>query len=83
MVGLTQLTVLHVNDATDPRGSNRDRHAAIGQGTIGRKGLRAFLGEPRLQTLPAVLETGRDGHAPDRKDVQLTRRLWREAGKKR
>jgi deoxyribonuclease-4 len=82
-VGLKQLKVLHVNDASDPRGSNRDRHAAIGQGTIGRKGLRAFLGEPRLQKLPALLETGRDGHAPDRKDVQLTRRLWREANKKR
>jgi deoxyribonuclease-4 len=77
-VGLKQLKVLHVNDARDPRGSNRDR-----QGTIGRKGLRAFLGEPRLQKLPAVLETGRDGQAPDRKDVLLTRRLWREATKTR
>jgi deoxyribonuclease-4 len=82
-VGLKQLKVLHVNDARDPRGSNRDRHAAIGQGTIGRKGLRAFLGEPGLQKLPAVLETGRDGKAPDREDVQLTRRLWREATRRR
>ena len=75
-----QLKLLHVNDSRDPRGSNRDRHAPIGKGEIGRKGFRAFLGEPRLQGLPAVLEgPGIDGKAPGRKDVQLVRRLWREA----
>jgi deoxyribonuclease-4 len=79
-VGLDQLRLLHVNDAIDPLGSNRDRHAPIGKGEIGRKGFRAFLGEPRLQNLPAVLEgPGIDGHNVERKDVQLIRRLWREA----
>jgi deoxyribonuclease-4 len=83
-VGLKQLKLLHVNDSRDERGSNRDRHIAIGQGAIGRKGIRAFLGEPRFQGLPAVFEgPGKDGHAPSREDVQLTRRLWREATRKR
>jgi deoxyribonuclease IV len=81
-VGLEQLKLLHVNDSRDERGSNRDRHAPIGKGEIGRKGLRAFLAEPRFQDLPAVLEgPGIDGHNVARKDVQLTRRLWREATK--
>jgi deoxyribonuclease IV len=79
-VGLKQLKLLHVNDSRDDRGSNRDRHAPIGKGEIGRKGFRAFLGEPRLQGVPAVLEgPGIDGHDVARKDVQLIRRLWREA----
>jgi deoxyribonuclease-4 len=79
-IGLKQLKLLHINDSRDVRGSNRDRHAPIGKGEIGRKGIRAFLGEPRLQGLPAVLEgPGVDGKAPVRKDVQLTRRLHREA----
>jgi len=82
-VGLRQLKLLHVNDSRDERGSNRDRHAPIGKGEIGRKGLRAFLGEPRLQGVPAVLEgPGIDGRATARKDVQLARRLWREASGK-
>jgi deoxyribonuclease IV len=82
-VGLEQLKLLHVNDATDPLGSNRDRHAPIGKGEIGRKGFRAFLGEPRLQVVPAVLEgPGIDGHDVARKDVQLIRRLWREGIRK-
>jgi deoxyribonuclease-4 len=78
-VGLDQLKLLHVNDSRDDRGSNRDRHAPLGKGTIGRNGMRAFLGEPRLQGLPAVFEgPGFEGHAPGKKDVQVMRRLWRE-----
>jgi deoxyribonuclease-4 len=83
-VGLKQLKLLHVNDSRDARGSNRDRHAPIPNGEIGRSGMRAFLGEPRLQGLPAVLEgPGIDGKAVVRKDIQITRRLHREAIRKR
>jgi deoxyribonuclease-4 len=83
-VGLEQLRLMHINDATDPLGSNRDRHAPIGKGEIGRKGFRAFLGEPRIQGVPAVLEgPGIDGHNVEKKDVQLVRRLSREATRKR
>jgi deoxyribonuclease-4 len=83
-VGLKQLRLLHVNDSRDERGSNRDRHEVIGKGAIGRKGLRSFLGERRLQGVPAVLEgPGVDGPAPAREDVQLVRRLWREATRKK
>jgi deoxyribonuclease-4 len=83
-VGLKQLKLLHVNDSRDERGSNRDRHAPIGKGEIGRKGFRAFLGERRIQGVPAVLEgPGIDGHDVAKKDVQLIRRLWREATRTR
>ena len=83
-VGLEQLKLLHVNDAVDPLGSNRDRHAPIGKGEIGRNGFRAFLGAPRLQDVPAVLEgPGIGGHNVEMKDVQVVRRLWREATRKR
>jgi deoxyribonuclease-4 len=83
-VGLKQLKLLHVNDSRDARGSNRDRHAPIPEGEIGRSGMRAFIGEPRLQGLPAVLEgPGIDGKAVVRKDMQIVRRLHREATRKR
>src|SRR5262249_61893047 len=82
-VGLKQLKLLHVNDSRDERGSTRDRHAPLGKGKIGRKGLKAFLGERRLQGLPAVFEgPGLDGHSPSKRDVQVFRRLHREATKK-
>jgi deoxyribonuclease-4 len=83
-VGLQQLKLLHVNDSRDERGSNRDRHIALGKGKIGRKGIRAFLAEPRFQDLPAIFEgPGLGGGSPIREDVQLMRRLWREATRKR
>jgi deoxyribonuclease IV len=83
-LGRKRLRYLHLNDSRDERGALRDRHASIGKGEIGRAGFRAFLAEPRFQKLPAVLETpGPDGHGPDRKEVQLTRRLWREGVKAR
>jgi deoxyribonuclease IV len=82
-VGLKQLKLLHVNDSRDERGSNRDRHTALGKGKIGRKGIRNFLGERRFQGLPAVFEgPGLAGHSPAKEDVQIMRRLWREGTRK-
>ncbi len=60
-IGLDRLRCLHVNDAEVGLGSNRDRHAALGEGTIGN-GMAAFLAHPAFQDLPAILETtGVDG----------------------
>ena len=55
-IGLDRLQALHINDSAVELGSNRDRHANVGEGLIGER-LAAFLGRPRLQELPAVLET--------------------------
>jgi deoxyribonuclease IV len=82
-VGLKRLRCLHVNDAAAPLGSCRDRHANVGQGEMGKRGLAAFLSEPRFEGLPATLETpGPIKKGPDRKEVQAAKRL-RAAGLKR
>ena len=53
---------LHLNDSQTPLGSNRDRHARVGQGELGDEGCAVFLSEPRFEDLPCVLETpGPDG----------------------
>ncbi|HWM55881.1 MAG TPA: deoxyribonuclease IV [Solirubrobacterales bacterium] len=81
-VGLERLRCLHVNDAAAPLGSCRDRHANIGKGEMGKRGLAAFLSEPRFEDLPATLETpGPIRKGPDRKEVQAAKRL-RKAGLK-
>lgn len=82
-VGLERLRCVHVNDAAAPLGSCRDRHANVGQGEMGKRGLAAFLSEPRFEGLPATLETpGPIKKGPDRKEVQAAKRL-RKAGLKR
>lgn len=81
-VGLERLRCVHVNDAAAPLGSCRDRHANVGQGEMGKKGLAAFLSESRFEGLPATLETpGPHKKGPDRREVQAARRL-RKAGLK-
>ncbi|MCW3029989.1 MAG: deoxyribonuclease [Solirubrobacterales bacterium] len=71
---------LHLNDSQTPLGSNRDRHANIGKGELGRKGCAAFLSAPSLQRLPCVLETpGENREGPDRGEIALAMRL-REQG---
>ncbi|HEY2074041.1 MAG TPA: deoxyribonuclease IV [Gaiellaceae bacterium] len=74
-MGLDRLRALHVNDSAMPLGSNRDRHANIGEGLLGEQ-LGVFLASPRLQNLPAVLETeGPEKHGPDANEVRKTKEL--------
>ena len=51
-----RLTCLHLNDSQAPLGSNRDRHAPIGEGVMGPEGCAVFLSEPAFEGLPAVFE---------------------------
>ena len=74
-IGLERLRALHVNDAAAPLGSNRDRHANIGEGLLGEK-LGVFLAHPKLQGLPALLEVpGKDGKGPDADEVRKLKEL--------
>jgi deoxyribonuclease-4 len=63
LVGIERLGSLHLNDSETPLGSNRDRHAEVGQGELGEDGCAVFLSEPRFQDLPLVLETPRSDEA--------------------
>ncbi|MEX2211413.1 MAG: deoxyribonuclease IV [Gaiellaceae bacterium] len=77
-IGPGRLRALHVNDALDGLGSNRDRHANIGEGVLGDR-LGVMLGHPALAGLPAVLEVPGQGHGPDAAEVQKLRDLARRA----
>ena len=77
IAGKDRLRSLHVNDSMAPLGSNRDRHALLGEGELGEKGIATFLSEPRFERLPCVLETGRDGGSPAAEDVALAFKLRR------
>jgi deoxyribonuclease IV len=78
-IGLDRLRALHINDAEAPLGSNRDRHANILDGELG-KGLGTFLGHPVLQGLPAVMEVpGPDGHGADAGEMKKLRSLHKRS----
>jgi deoxyribonuclease-4 len=72
VVGCERLQVLHVNDSMTPLGSNRDRHANLGDGEIGVEGMIAFLSEPRFEGLPVIFEgPGRAG-----KEIEPVDMAW-------
>jgi apurinic endonuclease (APN1) len=78
-IGLDRLRALHVNDSAAPLGSNRDRHENIGEGLLGEQ-LGVFLGHPKLQGLPAVLETaGPEKRGPDANEVRKAKELRERA----
>jgi deoxyribonuclease-4 len=75
-LGLERLRCLHLNDSLTALGSNRDRHANLGDGELGEDGIRVFLREPRFRGLPVVLEVpGPTGHGPDREQIEIAKRL--------
>jgi deoxyribonuclease IV len=79
-LGAGRVRSLHLNDSQTPLGSNRDRHANLGQGELGEEGCGAFLAGAGLQRLPCILETPgetREGAGP--KEVALAGELRRRA----
>ena len=60
VIGLNRLKAIHLNDSMHPLGSRKDRHACIGQGTIGYEALRRFVDLPQLENIPLILETPSD-----------------------
>ncbi|MEF8787994.1 MAG: deoxyribonuclease IV [Planctomycetota bacterium] len=72
-VGTDRVRLLHVNDARDGPGTGRDRHEHIGEGRIGRGGLRNVLLHPALRGTPAILETPWVSPEVDRENLQAVR----------
>ena len=57
IIGLDRLKAIHLNDSLMPFNSNKDRHAKIGEGTIGSETIINIINHPKLRHLPFYLET--------------------------
>jgi deoxyribonuclease-4 len=73
---------LHLNDSEGEFGSNRDRHALVGEGRIGAAPFGWLLRDRRAQGVPLILETpqahpdiAEDDDTPDPWDVASMARL--------
>lgn len=78
IIGLDRLKAVHVNDSMNPLGARKDRHALIGQGTIGTEAIVRIIAHPALRHLPFLLETPTDdkGHG---EEIAMLRTLLGEA----
>lgn len=48
---------IHINDSLAELGSNKDRHANLGKGKIGEKGMYNILHRKEFKNIPFILET--------------------------
>lgn len=78
-IGLDKLVLIHANDSKTPLGSNIDRHENIGRGHIGTEGFRLITHDPRLTSLPFIIETpGFGDRETDTRNLDILKRLARE-----
>lgn len=75
MVGLDRLKAIHVNDSMFGLGSHKDRHANIGEGKLGLPFFTRLVNDPRLNTLPMILETKEQTPDTHREEIALLRGL--------
>ena len=71
-IGLSRLRAVHLNDSLNPLSSHKDRHARIGEGTIGLEALTRVINHPALCRLPFILETPND-HDGYAREITLLR----------
>jgi deoxyribonuclease-4 len=57
VLGLKRLKVAHINDSKTPFNSRKDRHANIGEGSIGFEALHRIVHHEALRGIPQILET--------------------------
>ena len=75
IIGLDRLRALHLNDSKNPFGSHKDRHACIGEGSLGLETFQTIVNHPALQDKPMILETPNElpGYA---KEIALLRQSY-------
>jgi deoxyribonuclease IV len=71
-----RLRLVHMNDAKNERGSRRDRHEVVGEGTIGLDGFAAIVNRPEIRAISVVVETPASGDAR-RAELERIRSLVR------
>ncbi len=74
ILGLEQLLVWHFNDSQKGKGSRRDRHAPIGEGTIGLEAFAYLMNHPRFKEHPAILEIP-GGEEKFKENIALLKKL--------
>ena len=78
VVGLHRLKALHLNDSKNPFASHKDRHACIGEGSLGISTFANILNHPALRDLPMILETPNELPGYQR-EIELLRALQEQS----
>ncbi len=78
-VGCDRIRCWHINDSRGECGSRLDRHAHLGAGAIGPRGLKRVVADPRFAAVPMIIETpkGEDERGRDMDAINVSKlRRW-------
>ena len=80
IIGLEKLGLIHMNDSQHPFDSRKDRHEAIGEGSLGLEPFRRIVLDEHLIGVPKILETpkGDEGAEADIRNLTVLRSLRAE-----
>lgn len=76
IIGLDRLRAVHLNDSMNPPASHKDRHAKIGEGSIGLEAITRIINHPLLEGRPFCLETPNELDGYER-EIALLRGTYR------
>lgn len=74
VIGLHRLKALHLNDSKNPFASHKDRHACLGEGSLGIRTFQQIVNHPALKDKPMILETPNELPGYQR-EIQLLRSM--------
>lgn len=57
IIGFSYLSGMHINDTKKGLASKVDRHESIGKGMLGMNFFKMMMNDPRLDSIPLILET--------------------------
>lgn len=76
VIGIKNLSVIHLNDSKTEKNSNKDRHENIGEGFIGVEGFKNFINHKDIIGKPLILEVpGFDNQGPDKKNIDIVKSI--------
>lgn len=78
VIGLDRLKVIHLNDSMNPMNSHKDRHAKIGQGSLGLEAICRIINHPQLQQVFFILETPQDTLDGYGEEIALLRSCYQQ-----
>ncbi|OGW21349.1 MAG: hypothetical protein A2X55_03690 [Nitrospirae bacterium GWB2_47_37] len=75
-LGTESVKLIHLNDSKKGHGSHVDRHEHIGEGGIGKRGLKMFINHPAFKTVPLILETPKKAEDDDPRNLKIVKGLF-------
>jgi deoxyribonuclease IV len=78
LIGLNRIKLFHVNDSVKGLGCRVDRHAGLGEGSMGDEAFKLLVNDPNFADRPMILETPKENAVGEEMDpVNLARlRGW-------